>query len=395
MWPAWYKQRPRLSSQDALLLSALGSVLNLSKECCWAGSGASRSWEVLPVVKGCVWHWLAASFEPSPAEPSGPAGGGSSVRLTDAHTRVHTCVHTQGPAAGPSELTPQREMRQSSHFPALSWHHPGDSQMDSQPACSALLSRHHLGDGRTDGQTAHHASGQPDRLTATPPALHPPPPALPAAHRLPAGSTLWKIRARGCGAGAGGREGLRGRRDPPALGVPAPSWPPAPSAASLCLIAHYVPVRLLREINAVEFISTDGGQFSSSHLTDTSCTSLCQCPCAADNLYGEQVYYAVFILPAPLQIEFISPHLGEFRFSKEKGMKSGGRSRCAIMDSGASAGSVAAPGSAPTAPAQGAEHLRVPGSAAAAQGTTAAARAEKQWRGHPAPLRCTPGIFSV
>lgn len=176
--------------------------------------------------------------------------------------------------------------------------------------------------------------------------------------------------------------------------MPAPSWPPAPSAASLCLIAHYVPVRLLREINAVEFISTDGGQFSSSHLTDTSCTSLCQCPCAADNLYGEQVYYAVFILPAPLQIEFISPHLGEFRFSKEKGMKSGGRSRCAITDSGASAGGVAAPGSAPTAPAQGAEHLRVPGSAAAAQGTTSAARAEKQWRGHPAPLHCTPGIFS-
>lgn len=155
------------------------------------------------MVKGCVWHWLAASFEPFPAEPSGPAGGGSSVRLTDAHTRVHTCVHTQGPAAGPTELALQRETRQSSHFPALSWHHPGDSQMDSQPACSALLSRHRLGDGRTDGQTAHHASGQPDRLTATPPALHPPPPALPAAHRLPAGSTLWKIRARGCGAGAG------------------------------------------------------------------------------------------------------------------------------------------------------------------------------------------------
>lgn len=348
------------------------------------------------MVKGCVWHWLAASLEPSPAEPSGPAGGGSSVRLTDARTHacthVHVCTHKGLQRVPASSHRKGRRGKAATSQPSPGTTRETDRWTDRQPAprcCPGTA-------WETDGQMDRQPTTRRDSRTGGQP------PPRPRIHLL----RRCRLRivcpqAPPCGKSApGGAEQKPGPRGsarpegPPALAVPAPSRPPAPSSASLCLIAHYVPVRLLREINAVEFISTDGGQFSSSHLTDTSCTSLCQCPCAAGNLYGEQVYYAVFILPAPLQIEFISPHLGEFRFSKEKGMKSAGRSRCAITDSGASASSVAAPGSAPTAPAQGAEHLRVPSSAAAAQGTTSAARAEKQWRGHPAPPHSTLGIFS-
>lgn len=270
------------------------------------------------MVKGWVWHWHAAPLESPPAEPSGPAGGGSSVRLKDARTHVCTHEHTRA-HKGLHQVSSSLHCKARHGKAAAPQPCPGttretDRRTDRQAAPPG---------SRTDRRTASPPrAGAAGRAGSLPPAPHPPPPAPPAAHRLPAGSIWWKIRARGCAAEAaprcGAREGLRGRGDTPGLAMPAPSRHPAPSSASLCLVTHCVPVRLLREINVVEFISTDGGQFSSSHLTDTSCTSLCQCPCAADNLYGEQVYYAVFILPAPLQIEFISPHLGEFRFSKQE-----------------------------------------------------------------------------
>lgn len=61
------------------------------------------------------------------------------------------------------------------------------------------------------------------------------------------------------------------------------------------LIIHYTIIKLHWEINVVEFISTDGEQFLPCHLTEISCTSVCQWPCAAQNLYEQQM--CVPVLP--------------------------------------------------------------------------------------------------
>lgn len=67
-------------------------------------------------------------------------------------------------------------------------------------------------------------------------------------------------------------------------GTAAQSAPRLPNS----LVMHCVPMLLLREINVVEFVSTDGGRFSLGHFTDTSRTSPRQRPHAADNAHGEQ-----------------------------------------------------------------------------------------------------------
>lgn len=121
-------------------------------------------------------------------------------------------------------------------------------------------------DRRTDGQTQSSAAGQ--RTAALLPAL-------PAAHRLPAGSIWWKILTRGA---EGNPPLCAGRWDRGSERAP----------ASNSLVMHCVPMRLLREINVVEFVSTDGGRFSLGHFTDTSRTSPRQRPHAADNAHGEQ-----------------------------------------------------------------------------------------------------------
>lgn len=150
-----------LSSQDTLLLSIPWVHAETGKEVLLGGPGGSSQW--LKAVSGAGWqHPLI-----HPAEPSDPRGSDMIARLqpadalTHAHTYIHTCM--QRPATSPRERAWQ-------------------SKAASSQPCTAPHGR------RTDGQTQSSAAGQ--RTAALLPAL-------PAAHRLPAGSIWWKILTRG------------------------------------------------------------------------------------------------------------------------------------------------------------------------------------------------------
>lgn len=75
--------------------------------------------------------------------------------------------------------------RQTGCSAALSRHRLGDGQMDRQTGHSTALSGHRLGDRRTDRPLCVGVAGRTDSRS--------PSGVLPAAHRLPAGSILWKM----------------------------------------------------------------------------------------------------------------------------------------------------------------------------------------------------------
>lgn len=231
-----------LSSQDTLLLSIPWVHAETGKEGLLGGPGGSSQW--LKAVSGAGWqHPLI-----HPAEPSDPRRSDMIARLqpadalTHAHTYIHTCM--QRPATSPRERAWQ-------------------SKAASSQPCMAPHGR------RTDGQTdrrraAQQGSGQPlssrrCRLRIVCP-------------QAPSGGKSSPVERRGIHPSV--RDG----------GTAAQSAPRLPNS----LVMHCVPMRLLREINVVEFVSTDGGRFSLGHFTDTSRTSPRQRPHAADNAHGEQ-----------------------------------------------------------------------------------------------------------
>lgn len=87
------------------------------------------------------------------------------------HSHMHTHIYTHA-CNGLQQVPGSAHGKARQPLPSPAWHHMGDGQTDR----------------RTDRQTQSSAAGQ--RTAALLPAL-------PAAHRLPAGSIWWKILTRG------------------------------------------------------------------------------------------------------------------------------------------------------------------------------------------------------
>lgn len=144
---------------------------------------------------------------------------------------------------------------------------PRERRTDGQTAHSASLCGYHLRDRWTDGPLRVRAAGWTDSRSLSS--------VLPAAHHLPTGSILWKMLPRGAELGS---------HPPACVGPPGTAsvgaltgwscWhllaPRLTHSASTGLIPCSTHVQLMREANVVEFISTDGRQFSSHHLSDTA-----------------------------------------------------------------------------------------------------------------------------
>lgn len=160
------------------------------------------------------------------------------------HSHMHTHIYTHA-CNGLQQVPGSAHGKARQPLPSPAWHHMGDGQTDRRRA-------------------AQQGSGQPlssrrCRLRIVCP-------------QAPSGGKSSPVERRGIHPSV--RDG----------GTAAQSAPRLPNS----LVMHCVPMLLLREINVVEFVSTDGGRFSLGHFTDTSRTSPRQRPCAADNAHGEQ-----------------------------------------------------------------------------------------------------------
>lgn len=160
--------------------------------------------------------------------------------------------------------------RQTDRLLCIALRVPQGRWTDGQTDHSASLSGHHLGDRWTDKPRCVGAAGRTDSRSLSG--------VLPAAHRLPTGSILWKMLPRGAEVGKHPLAWEPACVDPlgaASVGVLTgwPCWhllaPRLPRPASLGLTPRSAPAQLMRGANVVEFISTDGGQFSSHHLSDT------------------------------------------------------------------------------------------------------------------------------
>lgn len=216
------------SSQDTLLQGITGVHAEPGKEGLLGGPAGSSQW--LKAVSDDGWQHLSVH-----QIQGGATGLQLAAALTHAHTQINACM--QRPATGRRELTWQSEARQDNLFPAL-----------------------------------HGTAWETDRRTA-----------VQQGRRQPLSSRLRIVCPQ---APSGGKSSpVEGEEFSPRCRTAARSACRLPNP----LVTHCVPARLLREIKAVEFVSTDGGQFSPGRLTDTSCTSPRRRPRAADNLHGQQV----------------------------------------------------------------------------------------------------------
>jgi len=204
----------------------------------------------------------------------------------------------------------------------------------------------------TDGQTDHGVSGRPDGRTA---ARRPVSsrqnivcPQAPSRGRRSPKSWHGKTLPEEPAWEAAPRHGSRRAWDPrhsqragAAGGSPA-GWQCWHPAVSMGFTTHHAPVQLLRGIKAVEFVSTDGGQFSSRHFTPHRAPPFAGSLCGRGRARRAERRRA---RPAALfRRGFLSPHLGEFSSTQEEGMKSGGKSCRAVPASDASGCGAAAPG---------------------------------------------------
>lgn len=180
-------------------------------------------------------------------------------------------------------------------------------------------------------------SGRPDRQPLT---VRRPPSCASSARRLHLVEDA-SLRSRSgklpLGVGASVRGSARHRRRAGTAGGSLAGWrcwhPAGTLAPRLCLhglnnALHPCAVTLRNKCGGIYFNRWRTIFFSSFNRHAERLPS--QGPCAAENGYGEQGYYAVLILPLRYREDFF-PRLGEFRFCKEKeGMKSRGKSRRAI-----------------------------------------------------------------
>lgn len=185
-------------------------------------------------------------------------------------------THAPGPQS--ACIAKHDESRQPLSIPV--WAPPGrqtDGQKD-RPLCIALQA---LPGRQMDRQTAVRWGSQAD---GEPLAVRRRPGGTSSAHRLhlvedaPSRSRSGKPPL-GTGDGVRGSAQHRWRAgtaggSPVGWGCWHPAGTPTPRLCLHGLNNTLAPVQLLQGINAVEFISTDGGQFSSRRLTDTRCPSL-------------------------------------------------------------------------------------------------------------------------